>query len=73
MSEHLFAKGDTVRLKSGGPVMTIADLGDYHGDASAWCVWFEKTVQKTGVFGIVTLEKASPPSTTASFGRITRS
>jgi uncharacterized protein YodC (DUF2158 family) len=34
-----FKKGDTVRLKSGGPVMTV---GDKHGDALQ-CHWFNQT------------------------------
>jgi uncharacterized protein YodC (DUF2158 family) len=42
-----FKIGDTVRLKSGGPLMTIAGVGDSpqvinHSDY--WlCTWFDKT------------------------------
>ena len=30
--------GDVVRLKSGGPKMTVAKLKDEHGNV--YCVWF---------------------------------
>ena len=69
MSE--FTKGDTVRLKSGGPVMTIENI-DAKSWAStadkdhAWCQWFEKTKLETGVFPLASLEKASRPSAGAS-------
>ncbi len=40
-----FQIGDTVRLKSGGPLMTVEQLGVEHQGGTtqgAWCVWFEK-------------------------------
>jgi len=44
MSE--FNKGDVVVLKSGGPKMTVSDVGDYSGMAmgpkeGVKCIWFE--------------------------------
>jgi uncharacterized protein YodC (DUF2158 family) len=45
MSE--FKKGDQVQLKSGGPVMTVSDLGDYSSGMSLGpekgvkCIWFD--------------------------------
>lgn len=37
--------GDVVKLKSGGPSMTVDDIGDYSmdedGTQSARCVWFD--------------------------------
>ena len=61
-----FAKGDTVRLKSGGPIMTIEtiDARAYSGEGApkdhAWCQWFEKTKLETGVFPLSSLEAAKP-------------
>lgn len=47
-----FKKGETVRLKSGGPPMTITNVGQssYQG-MLVWCVWFDdKHVKKEDVF-----------------------
>lgn len=35
-----FKNGDIVRLKSGGPWMTINEL--YNNDKYARCIWFDK-------------------------------
>jgi len=44
-----FKAGDTVRLKSGGPLMTVASI--LRGDAHyAVCQWFEGTTLKQGQF-----------------------
>lgn len=32
-----FKEGDTVQLKSGGPVMTV---DSDQGDGTVWCIWF---------------------------------
>lgn len=49
--------GDTARLKSGGPLMTVesirSDLGD---DASILCVWFVKEEIKNGWFSPAALQ-----------------
>ena len=39
-----FAPGDTVQLKSGGPIMTVEQVGEYWSieGTAVWCVWFEK-------------------------------
>jgi len=53
--------GDTVRLKSGGPIMTVTDIGDPYSDSKdhAWCTWFPSEVQsRTEVFKIETIEIA---------------
>lgn len=44
-----FKVGDTVRLKSGGPVMTIVAIGQYRGSEKAECQWFDgsKLVKET--------------------------
>jgi len=42
-----FKKGDTVRLKSGGPLMTVTNYGEssYEG-IKVWCVWFDEKNKK---------------------------
>ncbi len=56
-----FQAGDLVQLKSGGPVMTVARVGDDSlGRALVWCVWFDsKKTQKTSTFQPETLEKVT--------------
>lgn len=56
-------KGDKVRLKSGGPLMTISDIGDYSlgqvGEPNdAKCIWFDGKRLEEAVFDIATLEKS---------------
>jgi uncharacterized protein YodC (DUF2158 family) len=61
MDESKFAEGDTVQLKSGGPIMTIKGIGSYGPGASrdnALCAWFEARTLKEGVFELTTLTKA---------------
>ncbi|TPE60543.1 DUF2158 domain-containing protein [Sandaracinobacter neustonicus] len=52
-----FKPGDTVQLKSGGPIMTIDQIGTRSGrpESAAWCQWFEKTKLETGVFPLTSL------------------
>lgn len=45
MSETLKA-GDVVKLKSGGPAMTIRWCKDSDAGYTAWCDWFEGTEQR---------------------------
>ncbi|KOX63847.1 hypothetical protein AA303_17255 [Pseudomonas psychrophila] len=59
-----FQKGDVVQLKSGGPKMTIQDLGDYGPtgpEDGASCVWFEKDKRQDCVFDVDVLKKPSTP------------
>jgi uncharacterized protein YodC (DUF2158 family) len=42
-----FQIGDVVRLKSGGPKMTVTSVGpDGHGKLTVWCVWFPENSAK---------------------------
>lgn len=51
-------KGDTVQLKSGGPVMTVQVCSQN----LAYCVWFdEESSRKEGSFEVGTLVKVAPP------------
>lgn len=62
-----FAKGDVVLLKSGGPRMTIQEVGDYgFSDAplnGAHCVWFEKnkSFEKPFSFDVLVKFKIAGP------------
>jgi uncharacterized protein YodC (DUF2158 family) len=44
--------GDTVRLKSGGPLMTVEILEE----GTAHCVWFNGTTAIRGGFPVAALE-----------------
>ncbi|HEY6350346.1 MAG TPA: DUF2158 domain-containing protein [Candidatus Angelobacter sp.] len=44
--------GDIVKLKSGGPAMTVSELAD----SQVWCMWFEGTEQKQAIFPVDALE-----------------
>jgi uncharacterized protein YodC (DUF2158 family) len=57
-----FEVGDVVQLKSGGPSMTVSDLGDYSTFGTGpkdgvKCVWFDKTKQFESVFDARALVK----------------
>jgi len=59
-----FQPGETVRLKSGGPVMTVekVDISAMLGKA-VWCCWFERVGSaqelKRETFPIATVEPAT--------------
>lgn len=55
--------GDTVMLKSGGPIMTISSVcgGNLAGHVD--CTWFEGAKVVTAVFPISTLKLVKPPDT----------
>jgi uncharacterized protein YodC (DUF2158 family) len=61
-----FEPGETVRLKSGGPRMTVEQTGDdAFGQDTVWCVWFEQVGNrqevKRATFPPVALEKDHRP------------
>jgi uncharacterized protein YodC (DUF2158 family) len=61
-----FQPGDLVQLKSGGPLMTVEQVGELTiGGQGVWCVWFEKVgnrqVAQREMFPPVTLQKATRP------------
>jgi uncharacterized protein YodC (DUF2158 family) len=59
-----FEIGDTVQLKSGGPLMTVDDIGKANdsGRINVACTWFEKIgprqEHRHGTFQAATLTKA---------------
>jgi uncharacterized protein YodC (DUF2158 family) len=52
-----FAPGDTVRLKSGGPVMTVTEASEAAGVLTVWVTWFAGTTQSSGTFPATAVEK----------------
>jgi uncharacterized protein YodC (DUF2158 family) len=52
-----FKAGDTVKLKSGGPVMTVAGKSTI---GQIICQWFDKDELKNGRFNAESLEAANP-------------
>lgn len=49
-----FKVGDTVRLKSGGPLMTVSVA---QHDDDTWCTWFdERGKREEATFNAATLE-----------------
>lgn len=59
-------KGDLVRLKSGGPVMTVQFIRDGY-ELVAECTWFVGDNTKTGSFSGDSLEKIEPGELKAKF------
>jgi uncharacterized protein YodC (DUF2158 family) len=65
-----FKVGDVVRLKSGGPRMTVESISkDEMTRGTIWCVWFDKTDRKSGTFPEDALETATDSSGAVTFGR----
>lgn len=61
-----FKKGDVVRLKSGGPRMTVAELGQ----SLVSCTWFdERNNPHSQAFDPEVLETAPPRSSTVKVVR----
>lgn len=52
--------GDKVILKSGGPIMTVQEIGDYTmtggPEEGALCVWFDGKKPMDKIFAIKALE-----------------
>lgn len=59
MSDEPIKEGDTVMLKSGGPVMTVNEAST--NSANAICVWFSSNSERCeGRFSKRALKKVSP-------------
>lgn len=66
----LIKPGDQVRIKSGGPMMTVSAVEE----DVAVCIWFEGKNQKVDRFNLVTLiNKADLPTSTGQAIRPRRS
>jgi uncharacterized protein YodC (DUF2158 family) len=52
-----FTAGDVVRLRSGGPSMTVEEVGTNDaGKPTVWCIWFDITKKISGDFPAATLK-----------------
>lgn len=59
MAQTQYKIGDVVILKSGGPPMTVHNIGDYHAtapDPGLLCVWFDTNKKVEDVFHPNTVE-----------------
>lgn len=54
------AAGDVVRLKSGGPMMTVSSVAERNEKMTAWCDWFVNDEHKSNAFRVVQLTKTDP-------------
>lgn len=61
-----FQPGDVVTLKSGGPKMTVEQMGDEYGKAKVWCVWFDGQKQMSSKFEPNTLKVVTQGESAAS-------
>jgi uncharacterized protein YodC (DUF2158 family) len=68
METEQFKVGDTVQLKSGGPIMTI-----HYQDSTDWyCVWFKENQLIGNSFDPNALKKINPDETHTTITKITR-
>jgi uncharacterized protein YodC (DUF2158 family) len=73
MASEDIKAGDTVRVKSGGPIMTVYEVGeDSFGKMCAWCSWFDGKVASRDAFHLVVLEKVTPAVGRTSVGFVAR-
>jgi uncharacterized protein YodC (DUF2158 family) len=65
MADIDFAEGEVVRLKSGGPKMTVTDVLQNQFEGYVLCQWFDIATSKTERFKKAVLEKviAEPEQT----------
>ena len=63
--------GDTVRVKSGGPIMTVSSVQDKWGTLTAYCNWFDGGRSEQGDFPVTVLIHAEPTKSGASI-RVSR-
>lgn len=69
-----FKKGDVVVMRSGGPQMTVVDLGDYSGygtgpENGVKCQWFDKAKRMEDVFDVEALKAYTAPAMGFSVSR----
>lgn len=71
-AENPFKQGDVVRLRSGGPRMTVTTADDLYGVPHVWASWFEGTKAHSGDFpaGALELVDMTAPRTTRATVRM---
>jgi uncharacterized protein YodC (DUF2158 family) len=52
--------GDTVRVKSGGPLMTVSSVEDEYGIMTAYCSWFTGARSEKDKFPVTVLVHVNP-------------
>jgi uncharacterized protein YodC (DUF2158 family) len=70
-----FKKGDLVELKSGGPIMTVGEVGDYSGygggpSDGVKCIWFERGQKEQDVFDSAVLKRHDDGSGGGGFQQV---
>ena len=50
MTEIPFKPTDVVQVRSGGPRMTVTQVGERLGEPTVWCVWFDGVKKHEGTF-----------------------
>jgi uncharacterized protein YodC (DUF2158 family) len=55
-----FKAGDIVQVKSGGPKMTVREIGTANGMPTVWCIWFEDKKRVKGTFPPALLKLLQP-------------
>lgn len=57
-------RGSVVQLKSGGPPMTVSQVGEIYGEPHVWCDWFVQDQapwqREKGVFRPTSLKVLEP-------------
>ena len=74
MSDEI-KKGDVVRLKSGGPDMTVQNIADYSNygiEDGANCVWFDGKTKKQEVFDRLTLVQVDQQANEGAVRKVVR-
>ena len=63
MTETEFQAGDVVKLKSGGPAMTVQDVGLGTENTGVKCIWFSSNdMKREEVFRSVLLKRTQAPA-----------
>jgi len=60
MERPTFKIGDIVRLRSGGPDMTVKETVNYKREPEYTCQWFAGRKLESGVFQPESLEEVQP-------------
>lgn len=57
MADVVLKPGDTIRLKSGGPLMTLANIGlNEDGKPYVTCLWFDGAKESRGFFPLIAVQ-----------------